>query len=716
MCPKIVKISTAVATLDATSHVLAADPVIVDDEKDVLVHGGAAVVDIVSGDVLAVDTMGKVHVSDHGILGDENDVLVTHSSNLEIASIKVASNFETIDEWFAEADESTVPVVVEPPLLILAKRSSGCVDSSKLKRARSSTPTSKEMRTIKAWMSSSKNSMAVVDRQPPPREIRIFYHDVIFLSDTRLSKSRNLHLKYVFKMLGCFTVDFTYACSGLILLWNNNVTVDLLSYSQHHIDVIVTSPTEKFHFSGIYGYADATFKYKTWELIDLLSASSDLPWLTGGDLNENLSDREKQGGRRRNPIYISNFRDCLSRQLLSDCKPSKGWFTWTRMGPNSITIRERLDRFLASSSWLLSFPNFNVYSKFYASSDHCFIVLNTVMDTTLHTTNNNFFHFENCWAQLPEGISLVKSVWTSSLGSTLDKLSIVGQRLKIWQDKKRHYTLGRIQFLTRQIDRSLQYHITPRQMVHIAAFKTELCKLLRSNEIYWAQHSRICWLPEGDKNTQFFHTRASRRRKKNYVHGLYNSDNIWEDGFESVLCIASTYFSSLFTSYSTMDPSILNLIPPSISAEMNQSLLRPFTPEEVTAAFQDIGTRKAPGIDGFPISFFRLHWETIGSEFIQLCLVIIDGSADMAQVNRAVIVLIPKVKNPESMCQFRPISLCTVIYKTVSKVLVNQMKPMLLQCISTNQYAFVAGRNITDNILLAHEILQSLTSVGTGPY
>ncbi|KAL4320210.1 hypothetical protein GQ457_18G012880 [Hibiscus cannabinus] len=118
------------AALDAASPVLAAAPVTVDDEKDVLVHGGAAVVDIVSGDVLAVDTMGKVHVSDHGILGDENDVLVTHSSNLEIASVKVVSNFETIVEWFAEDDESTVPVVVEPQLQIPAKRSSGGADSS----------------------------------------------------------------------------------------------------------------------------------------------------------------------------------------------------------------------------------------------------------------------------------------------------------------------------------------------------------------------------------------------------------------------------------------------------------------------------------------------------------------------------------------------------------------------------------------------------------
>ncbi|KAK8512383.1 hypothetical protein V6N13_116304 [Hibiscus sabdariffa] len=153
------------AALAATSPVLVADSV--DDVEDGFVRDEpAAAVDLVSGDVLAVDPMGTVHVSEPSFLGDERDVLVTHSSHLEIASVKAASNFETIDEWFAEDEETNIPVVVAPPLQVLAKRSSGGADSSKTKRARSSTPTSKDVRLIKAGMSSSKNSMAVVDRQP----------------------------------------------------------------------------------------------------------------------------------------------------------------------------------------------------------------------------------------------------------------------------------------------------------------------------------------------------------------------------------------------------------------------------------------------------------------------------------------------------------------------------------------------------------------------
>ncbi|GMI89993.1 hypothetical protein HRI_002668700 [Hibiscus trionum] len=65
------------------------------------------------------------------------------------------------------------------------------------------------------------------------------------------------------------------------------------------------------------------------------------------------------------------------------------------------------------------------------------------------------------------------------------------------------------------------------------------------------------------------------------------------------------------------------------------------------------------------------------------------------------------------MKHFRPISLCIVIYNTVSKVLVNRLKSTLSSCISASQAVFISGRNITDNILIAHELVHTLHSSGT---
>lgn len=80
------------------------------------------------------------------------------------------------------------------------------------------------------------------------------------------------------------------------------------------------------------------------------------------------------------------------------------------------------------------------------------------------------------------------------------------------------------------------------------------------------------------------------------------------------------------------------------------------------------------------------------------------------------IILIPKVKDPIDMTQYRPISLCRVIYKIISKVLANRLKPLFLICISDNQSAFVHGRMIHDNILIAHELIHYLQSSENGPY
>ncbi|PNX95563.1 ribonuclease H, partial [Trifolium pratense] len=145
-----------------------------------------------------------------------------------------------------------------------------------------------------------------------------------------------------------------------------------------------------------------------------------------------------------------------------------------------------------------------------------------------------------------------------------------------------------------------------------------------------------------------------------------------------------------------------------INNEMYQELDKVFTKEEVFQAIKDMKALAAPGPDGLPAIFYHTHWEIIGKEVTEMVLNVLNNNGDPSQLNNTYICLIPKIPNPALPNDFRPISLCNVTLKIITKTIANRIKTILPEVISPNQSAFIQGRLITDNTLIASEIFHYL--------
>lgn len=114
------------------------------------------------------------------------------------------------------------------------------------------------------------------------------------------------------------------------------------------------------------------------------------------------------------------------------------------------------------------------------------------------------------------------------------------------------------------------------------------------------------------------------------------------------------------------------------------------------------------GPDGFTALFFQQHWDLVKPQILSEVFGFFQTGVLPQDWNHTHICLIPKITTPQRLSDLRPISLCFVLYKIIYKILIAILKKHLPKIISTTQSAFVPDRLISDNILVAHEMIHSL--------
>jgi hypothetical protein len=118
---------------------------------------------------------------------------------------------------------------------------------------------------------------------------------------------------------------------------------------------------------------------------------------------------------------------------------------------------------------------------------------------------------------------------------------------------------------------------------------------------------------------------------------------------------------------------------------MNDLLVDDFTPEDVKSALDAIGDLKTPGLVSMLAVFFKKYWDVVSEQLTKEVLHVLRGGQMPEGWNDTIISLTPKVDRPEKVTDLRPISLCNVIYKVVSKVLSNRLRKVLPDIITPNR-------------------------------
>ena len=173
---------------------------------------------------------------------------------------------------------------------------------------------------------------------------------------------------------------------------------------------------------------------------------------------------------------------------------------------------------------------------------------------------------------------------------------------------------------------------------------------------------------------------------------------------EQIMEVFASFYEELFKSGCIGDSTaVTEKVQVSLTEAQIRLLAAPYTGEEVREALFRMHPTKAPGPDGMSAVFFQKFWHVVGKDVIDETLEILNNNGVVGSINQMHIVLIPKKKTCLYPADYRPISLCNVLYKIVSKVLANRLKLILPSIIHESQSDFVPGRIITDDVLVAYE-------------
>lgn len=324
-----------------------------------------------------------------------------------------------------------------------------------------------------------------------------------------------------------------------------------------------------------------------------------------------------------------------------------------------------------------------------------------------------YFKFSHCWIQNNNFMETVNSRETSGnpMWCLHQKMKRLASTLSTWS--KIEYvdifaTVKDFEERVRHAEEKVININSEDNRTKLQQINAEYIRYMKFEESILKQKPQLHWFQEGDANSKYFHALMKGRRRKLFIHQICKENDVWVQGNENIAKAACEHFQHIFTGHEKKinEEALLNIYR-KVTPEQNQILQVMPNTEELKQVFS-MNPNSAAGPHSMSGKHFQVCWDIIEMDLLAAVQSFFCGHIMPKFMTHACLVLLPKFEHPNKLTEFRPISLSNFTNKIISKVLCLRLAPILPDLISSNQSGFVRGISISENIMLAQEIIHGI--------
>ncbi|PKU63786.1 Putative ribonuclease H protein [Dendrobium catenatum] len=494
--------------------------------------------------------------------------------------------------------------------------------------------------------------------------------------------------------------------------WDNSVIsfTKISSSPQYIHGIISVGSLPPIFLTVIYAFNTVEERKHLWEAISSISNTLDQPWVIMGDFNCYRFESEKAGGSSSSNSRLGELNSIIFKCGVHDLSSTGLFYTWFNQRVEN-PIHIKLDRVLVNNALLDLFPTAYYTVESHIGSDHSPLIFNSSHEkpkSVRFMFKNFWINMEGFWDDVLHAFSSrsARSPMASFHHSLIELKRVFKNRS--WATSS-YLSNALLEVKNKQHLCLVELQATPLDMEinqNLKKINDELASLQANWTSWLAQRAKTLWLSKGEDDLGFLFARIRSRNNKNCIKEITTLEGHFTT-FSEISRSIIRHFEGLYNtnhSYLQLPLNIPsgNLVP----SQFCEMLVAPLSYEEVKKAVFDGNENTAPGPDGFSYAFYRKSWHLIGLQVYNAVNNFFTNGSLPRGVKATAIALIPKCSHATNINDFRPISLCNVLYKIVAKILANRLKVVLPHIIHESQSGFISKRCSTDNIILAAEILR----------